>query len=332
VPGPVVFATRAYAPLAAELCRLGGYAAGEIERQFFPDGERYQRIITRCHGLDVVVVGGTISDSDTLELYDLASGLFHCGAARLTLIIPYFGYSTMERAGREGEVVTAKSRARLLSSIPVAGLGNRVFLLDLHVDSVAHYFEGAVHPIHVDGAPFIRAAVTAFGAGDAEETVDIAANANASANTNVKTDGSFVLGCTDAGRAKRVEHLAHQLGVPAAFVYKRRLSGSRTEVSGVSAHVRGARVVIYDDMIRTGGSLLAAAAAYRDAGATSIAAVTTHGLFVGDSLERLTSSGLFSGLAATDSHPRAIELGRDHPLLIIHSVAPLLVERLGEGP
>ncbi len=330
--GPVVFATRAYASLAAELCRLGGYTAGDIERQFFPDGERYQRILTRCHGLDVVVVGGTISDADTLELYDLACGLFHCGAARLTLVIPYFGYSTMERAGREGEVVTAKSRARLLSSIPVAGSGNRVFLLDLHVDSVAHYFEGAVHPIHVDGSPFIRAAVTAFGAGDEEETVDIAANANASANTNVKTDGSFVLGCTDAGRAKRVEHLAHELGVPAAFVYKRRLSGSRTEVSGVSAHVRGARVIIYDDMIRTGGSLLAAAAAYRDAGAISIAAVTTHGLFVGDSLERLTESGLFTGLAATDSHPRAIELGRDHPLLTIHSVAPLLVERLEDGP
>ncbi len=332
--GPVVFATRAYAHLAAELCRLGGHAAGEIERQFFPDGERYQRILTRCHGLDVVVVGGTISDSDTLELYDLACGLFHCGAARLTLVIPYFGYSTMERAGREGEVVTAKSRARLLSSIPVAGLGNRVFLLDLHVDSVAHYFEGAVHPIHIDGAPFIRAAVTAFGAdGDgADENVDIAANANASANTNMITDNSFVLGCTDAGRAKWVEHLAHELGVPAAFVYKRRLSGSRTEVSGVSAHVRGSRVVIYDDMIRTGGSLLAAAAAYRDAGAISIAAVTTHGLFVGDALERLTSSGLFSGLAATDSHPRAIELGRDHPLLTIHSVAPLLLERLQEGP
>ncbi len=332
MPGPVVFATRAYALLAAELCRLGGYTAGDVERQFFPDGERYQRIRTRCHGLDAVLVGGTISDSDTLELYDLACGLFHCGAARLTLVIPYFGYSTMERAGREGEVVTAKSRARLLSSIPVAGLGNRVFLLDLHVDSVAHYFEGPVHPIHVDGAPLIRAAVTAFGAPDAGESVDVAANANTSANTNAVTDGTFVLGCTDAGRAKRVEHLAHELGVQAAFVYKRRLSGSRTEVSGVSAHVRGSRVVIYDDMIRTGGSLLAAAAAYRDAGATSIAAVATHGLFVGDSLERLTSSGLLTGLAATDSHPRAIELGRDHPLLTIHSVAPLLVGQLQEGP
>lgn len=303
---PLLFATRAYAPLAAELRRVGGFPAGEVERKFFPDGERYQRIVTRCDGREVALLGGTISDGDTLELYDLACGLVHCGAARLTMVLPYFGYSTMERAIREGEVVTAKARARMLSSIPSAGRGNRVLLLDLHVDSVAHYFEGAVHPVHVDGAPLIRAAVSAFGAGD------------------------FVLGCTDAGRAKRVERLAHDLGVTAAFVYKRRLSGDRTEVSGVSAHVRGACVVIYDDMIRTGGSLIAAAAAYRDAGATSVAAVTTHGLFIGDALDRLAASGLFTGLAATDSHPRAIELARSHPLLSIHSVAPLLAGRLEE--
>lgn len=304
----LLFATRAYAYLAAEMCRLGRLEAGEVERKFFPDGERYQRIVTRCAGREVAVVGGTISDADTIELYDLACGLVHCGAARLTLVIPYFGYSTMERAVREGEVVTAKSRARLLSSIPSAGRGNRVLLLDLHVDSVAHYFEGAVQPVHIDGAPLIRASVRAFGG-----------------------DGQFVIGCTDAGRAKRVERLAQDLGVTTAFVYKRRLSGDRTEVSGVSAHVRGARVVVYDDMVRTGGSLLAAAAAYRDAGATSIAVVTTHGLFVGDSLHRLSASGLISGLAATDSHPRAPELARDHPLLTIQSVAPLLAGRLEEG-
>ncbi len=306
---PLIFATRAYGTLAAEVCRARGLPAGEVERKFFPDGERYQRIATGCDGREVVVIGGTISDGDTIELYDLACGLVHCGAARLTLVIPYFGYSTMERAVREGEVVTAKSRARLLSSLPSAGRGNRVLLLDLHVGSVAHYFEGAVQPVHVDGAPVIRAAVDAFSAGG----------------------DRYVLGCTDAGRAKRVERLAQHLGVTAAFVYKRRLAGDRTEVSGVSAHVRGARVVIYDDMIRTGGSLLAAAAAYRDAGATSIAAVTTHGLFVGDSLDRLCASGLFSGFAATDSHPRALEVARAQPLLTIHSVAPLLAERLEEG-
>jgi len=300
---PIVFATRAYSSMAEAICRAAGGTAGEVERRAFPDGERYQRIVTGCDGGDVVLVGGTISDGDTLELYDLACGLVGCGAERLSLVIPYFGYSTMERAARDGEVVTAKTRARLLSSIPAAGRGTRVFLLDLHVDGITHYFEDAVHPVHVSGKPVIAAAVRRLGGGN-----------------------DFVLGCTDAGRAKWVELLASELGVEVAFVYKRRLSGDRTAVSGVSAHVRGRQVIVYDDMIRTGGSLLAAAAAYRDAGATSIAAVTTHGLFCGDALDRLAQSGLFTAIVATDSHPAA----RAGGILSIDSVASLLAQRLRE--
>ena len=302
--GPLFFATRAYRAMADAICRGAGGSAGEVERRSFPDGEQYRRIATPCDGRDVVLVGGTISDADTLELYDLACGLVGCGAERLSLVIPYFGYSTMERASRDGEVVTAKTRARLLSSVPTAGRGTRVFLLDLHVDGLTHYFEGAVHPVHVSGKPVTGAAVRRLGGG-----------------------GDFVLGCTDAGRAKWVESLASELGVEVAFVYKRRIDGNRTEVSGVSAHVRGRRVVIYDDMIRTGGSLMSAAAAYRDAGATSIAAVTTHGLFCGDALARLGESGLFTALVATDSHPGAVAGG----LLAVDSVAPLLARRLMEA-
>lgn len=303
-PGPIFFATRAYRAMADAICRGAGGTPGEVERRSFPDGERYRRIATPCDGGDVVLVGGTISDGDTLELYDLACGLVGCGAERLSLVIPYFGYSTMERAALAGEVVTAKTRARLLSSIPTAGRGTRVFLLDLHVDGLTHYFEGAVHPVHVSGKPVTGAAVRRLGDG-----------------------GDYVLGCTDAGRAKWVESLASELGVEVAFVYKRRLAGNRTEVSGVSAHVRGRKVIIYDDMIRTGGSLMGAAAAYRDAGATSIAAVTTHGLFCGDALARLAASGLFTAVVATDSHPAAVPGG----LLSVDSVAPLLAQRFLEA-
>jgi ribose-phosphate pyrophosphokinase len=301
--GPLFFATRAYRAMAEAICRGAGGSPGEVERRSFPDGEQYRRIATPCDGRDVVLVGGTISDGDTLELYDLACGLVGCGAERLSLIIPYFGYSTMERASRVGEVVTAKTRARLLSSIPTAGRGTRVFLLDLHVDGLTHYFEGAVHPVNVSGKPVTGAAVQRLGGTD------------------------FVLGSTDAGRAKWVESLASELGVEVAFVYKRRTGGNRTEVSGVSAHVRGRQVVIYDDMIRTGGSLMSAAAAYRDAGAISIAAVTTHGLFCGDALARLAASGLFTAVVATDSHPAAVSGG----LLAVDSVAPLLAQRFLEA-
>ena len=299
----LVYSTRAYAPFAGAMCHAGGFRAGSTEDRSFPDGERYRRIATRCEGADVALVGGTVSDADTMELYDVACGLVHYGAARLTLVIPYYGHSTMERATRDGEVVTAKTRARMLSSIPTAGLGTRVLLLDLHVDSVTHYFEGSVRPVHVDGTPVTAAAIRRLGGQD------------------------FVLGSTDAGRAKWVESLAHDLGVAAAFVYKRRLAGDRTEVSGVSAHVSGKRVVIYDDMIRSGGSLVQAALAYRAAGATSVAAVATHGIFVGDALETIAASGAFDALVVTDSHPRASEVSA--PFYQVDSVAPLLASLLG---
>ena len=65
---PLVFATRTYAYLAAEVCRAGALEAGEVERRAFPDGERYLRLATRCRDRDVVVLGGTVSDADTLEL------------------------------------------------------------------------------------------------------------------------------------------------------------------------------------------------------------------------------------------------------------------------
>ena len=300
----LLYSISSYDYLARDMCRAGGFVEGSVEQTRFPDGERKLRIATACDGHDVLLVGGTVSDADTLELYDLACGLVQNGAARLSLIIPYFGYATMERSGREGEVVTAKARARLLSSVPAAGMGNRVFLLDLHVEGIAHYFESPVQPFHVSGKPLIARTIRRLVGSD-----------------------DFVLGCTDAGRAKWVESLANELGVEAAFVYKRRLAGDRTEVSGVSAHVSGRRIVIYDDMIRTGSSLIGAAEAYRDAGATDICAVTTHGLFCNDALARFAQSGLLSRVVATDSHPSA--RAQTSSLLELESIAELLASQLG---
>ncbi len=297
-----VFSTREYAYLQQAICLRGGFEPGEVKVETFPDGERYQRILADVAGRDVALVGGTISDADTLELYDLACGLVHYGADSLTLVIPYFGCSTMERATQPGEVVSAKNRARLLSSIPPSSAGNRAVLLDLHSAGLPHYFEGGMRTVHVYAKPIILAAARELAGAD------------------------FVFACTDAGRAKWVESLANDIGVHASFVFKRRLDGERTEVTGISANVAGTTVIIYDDMIRTGGSLLGAARAYRAAGAAQIAAITTHGLFPGDALDRLRASGLFTRIVCTDSHPRARALCDD--FLKVESVAGLLADYL----
>ena len=299
---PLIFSTVAYDYLADAIAKIGGWERGVLDRQTFPDGENYRRICTDPADRDVIMVGGTVDDPSALEIFDLACGLVNYGAYRMRLVIPYYGYSTMERASKPGEIVTAKTRARVLSSIPMASRGTQVFLLDLHVGAIAHYFEGGIRTVHVYGKQLVTAAARRL-VGD-----------------------SFVLASTDAGRAKWVESLANDMGVEAAFVYKRRVSGSEVHVTGVSAAVAGKRVIIYDDMIRTGGSLLAAAQVYRDAGALSIDAIATHGLFPGDSLATIRASGLLGHIVVTDSHPRAVALRDD--FLHVDSTQALLVEHL----
>ncbi len=295
----LVFSTPSYGYLGEAVCAFDHCEPGRVENRRFPDGEHYIRFLTECVDRDVVVLGGTVTDSDTLMVYDLACGTVGHGARSLTLLVPFFGYQTMERREKAGEVVTAKTRARLLSSIPPAGLGNRVVMVDLHSAGIPHYFSGEVRPVHLTARSLMLEEIRRIGG------------------------SSFVLGATDAGRAKWVESLANDLGVEGAFIFKRRHDDGRTEAAAMTADVEGRRVVIYDDMIRTGGSLIAAARAFHEAGALSTAAVATHGVLPGDSLQRLVDSGLFSDIICTDSHPRAVELA-DDPHLKVVSIAELL--------
>jgi ribose-phosphate pyrophosphokinase len=301
----LIFSTAAYEYLLESLCSHDHCEKGEIESRHFPDGERYLRVLTDSVGRDVVVLGGTVDDHDTLTLYDLACAVVGAGARTLTLVIPFFGYQTMERRVKKGEVVVAKTRARLFSSIPPAGLGNRVVLMDLHSEGIPHYFSGQLRPVHLSARSLVLEEIRRVGGDD------------------------FVLGATDAGRAKWVESLANDLGVEGAFIFKRRHADGTTEAASMNADVGGHNVVIYDDMIRTGGSLIGAASAYRQAGANSTAAVATHGVLPNDALRRLEESGLFTDIVCTDSHPRAHELAAESALDVV-SIAGLLAEFLAD--
>jgi ribose-phosphate pyrophosphokinase len=298
----IIFSIPDYRYLQQEVLALGDFDEGQIEVKLFPDGERYQRILTTVQGRDVALIGGTISDSDTLEIYDLAYALIKYGARSIQLFFPYFGYSTMERAVKIGEVVTAKSRAVMFSSLPRTSLGNHFVFFDLHSEGIPHYFEGQVLINHIYCKPIVIEA--------ARELAE---------------DG-FVMACTDAGRAKWVESLANEMGVNAAFVFKRRISGDETEVTSISADVEGRDVVIYDDMVRTGGSLINAAKAYKNAGAKKIFTITTHGLFTNDALKKIEDSGVISKVVATNTHPNCYAFPTD--FLVVKSVAGLILDQL----
>jgi ribose-phosphate pyrophosphokinase len=302
----LLFATERYQELGQDVAGAGDFDLGAIERKVFPDGERYRRIETDCARRDVVLVGGTVDDVDTLEIYDLACGLVHLGVHTMTLVLPWFGYQTMERASKRGEIVAAKNRARLLSSVPTAGSGNRAVLVDLHSEGIPHYFQGNIRPVHLHARSVVLQAIRDFGGED------------------------FVLGATDAGRAKWVESLANDLLVDAAFVFKRRLSDTQTEITALAADVEDRAVVIYDDMIRTGGSLISAANSYKEAGASKVYAVCTHGVFTEESLDKIRDSGVLEGIACTNTRPRVQALA-DGDFLRVYSVADLIAQYLVES-
>jgi ribose-phosphate pyrophosphokinase len=299
----LVFSTQKYEYFQEEFIKdKATFEKGELEYKRFPDGESYYRILSKLQSKEAVLIGGTVSENDTMELYDLANGLVDEGIKKLTIIIPFYGYSTMERTVKSGEIVTAKTRARLLSTIPQSYLGNRIVMVDLHVSGLQYYFERGVHTVHLYAKPLILEAARKLGGTD------------------------FVLASADAGRAKWVESLAFDLGVDAAFVYKRRSSGSDTEITGINADVNGKKVVLYDDMIRTGGSLVNAAKVYKEAGAKEIFVVATHGVFPKGSIKRLEDSKLIEKIIVTDTHPNAKEAAQKTDFIEILSISDLLIQ------
>src|SRR5262245_5984973 len=138
--------TATSAPFAQRVADLLGVPLTPVERRDFPDGEKYLRLPLADRsgfiGHTVALIGATESQPSIDELYRLGCAAVKYGASRLVLAIPYFGYSTMERAMKPGEVVTAKTVTRQLSAMPHAPAGNWVVLMDLHASGIVYYFEG----------------------------------------------------------------------------------------------------------------------------------------------------------------------------------------------
>lgn len=307
----LLFYTKDYEYLADEMIRRDDAELTKvsIERDIFPDGERYFRNPHHVKGSHCIILGGTQTLDNIFEIYNLGYELATSGAKKLTLVIPYYGYQTMERRSKSGEIVMAKTMAHLLSSIPRAAYGNEVVLLELHTDTISHYFDPHVTTRAVSSTDVVMKAC-------------------------VELTGTtqFVLGSTDVGRAKTIEYIqrafaekSRDYDIETAFVYKRRDSGTDTEVTGINADVKGKIVVIYDDMIRTGGSLIKAAKIYRNEGASKVYAMTTHGVFPGDSVKKIISSGVIEKIALTNSHPDGVAAATLHPEYFrLYSVAGLL--------
>ena len=277
-----VLSTEASIYLAALIAKKLGTTHRHTVRRLFSNGERYYKVdiedTKELAGKDVVFVGATHTDDDLLELYRVGSSLADLGTRRRIFVIPYFGYSTMERADMPGEVVTAKTNARLLSTIPNTNLGNVFLFLDLHKRGLLHYFEGDSLAVELSAENLFIAAIKKL---------------------KLK---KFMMASADLGTPGRIQSLANHFNTDIAFVRKTR-DFEKTKVVAVIGDVKGHDVVIYDDMVRSGSSLIQAAQAYKAQGAQRIFAVTSHLALNNEEVIQTLKDSPIEKVITTNSHP-----------------------------
>ena len=246
-------------------------------------------------------VCGTIDDTSIFDAYNMCCTLVREGCSELHLVIPYFGYSTMERAVKDGEAVTAKNIARLFSSIPTSAQGNHIYMIDLHSLGTQYYFEGDMHPVHLTSWSVIKNII-----------LDLGRNS--------------VLASTDMGRAKWIEKMGNELHMNTAYIMKKRISGSQTEIVALNAEVKGKDVIIFDDMIRSGSSIIKAAEAYKNSGAKDIHVICVHGVFVNDAIKRFKDSGIIKSINCTNTHPNVFASADN--FCKIHDISSVIINGL----
>jgi len=291
-----LFSGTAQPALSRAVASALGIEQGTADIDRFPDGECHVRVLESVRGRDVYVLQSTSPpvEANLFELLLLADACRRAGAARLTAVIPYFGYARQDRRTHGREPVAAKLVADLIHAAGV----NRVVTLDLHSAALEGFFSLPLE--HLTAVPLLAESLRPWATG-----------------------GNAVVVAPDLGAARLADRYADLLGLPVAMVHKTRVSGREVATRGVTGNVEGRQPLIVDDMISTGGTLEAAARALAAAGSLPVAAIAaTHALLVDGAAERLAGIGARS-LVVTDSV--AVPPGPRLPIRVV-SVAPLLAQ------
>jgi ribose-phosphate pyrophosphokinase len=254
-----IFAGSASLKLGASLARELGASPGNCVLGRFPDGEVEVRLLDPVRRKDVFLVQSTSPpvNDHLMELLAMADACRRAAAARITAVIPYFGYARADRRRGRREPITARMVADLLQAVGIA----HVVTVDVHTPQVEGFFH-----VPVDSLTAVPALCQALGEGLPRNAVVVS---------------------PDAGRANLAAQYARCLGIPVALLHKRR-NGADVEVTHVVGNVSGKACVIIDDVIATAGTMGQAIEALLERGARAdIAVAATHGLFVDGARERL---------------------------------------------
>lgn len=291
--GFVILSGSANRDLAAAICDELRHPLGRCSTERFPDGEVGVEIEESVRGLHVFLIQPTSPpvNDNVIELLALADACRRASAARVTAVIPYFGYSRADRRKNRRVPIMGRAVADLIEGCGV----HQIAALDLH---------------SAQGEGFFRIPV--------ETLTAIPTLAEA---LKPAVDEDAVIVAPDLGAAERAAALGDRLGCSVAVLAKRRLSGREVEIRSIIGQVEGKRCLLVDDMISTGDTILKAAEAVREAGALpDLGVVATHAIFGEEVPGRFASAGI-SQLVVTDTvdNPAAKQAG-----VTRISVAPLL--------
>ena len=259
-----LFSGTANRPLAEEIGRHIGVPVGEAKLQRFADGEVYFQLIDNVRGVDVFVVQPTCYpvDQHLVELLIMIDALKRASAARITAVVPYYGYARQDRKDRPRVAISAKLIADLLTT---AG-ANRALFVDLHAAQIQGFFNIPVD--HMFSSPVL---VSYF------------------RDLNLP---NLVVVSPDAGGVERARHFAQKMGAPLAIVDKRRTDMNVAEVMNVVGAVDGKTCLIIDDIIDTAGTLVKTVDALYANGAAGVYACASHAVLSGPAIDRIANSRL----------------------------------------
>ncbi len=295
----MVFSGRSHPELATRIADHLGVELGNIELTSFANGESYCRYLESIRGADLFLVqtGCDPVDRNLMELLLMIQAAKLASAKRITAVIPWFPYSRQDRKAQPREPISGRLVADMLQ---LAG-ADRVLTMDLHAGQIQGFFT-----IPVDHMTALRMFVRHF------------------RDLGLYGDG-VVSVAPDAGRAKVAIRFAEMIEADFAIMNKTRPRHDVAAVTEITGRVRDKVAIVGDDMITTGGTLLAGAEALKEHGATDVWVFATHGIFAGDSLRRFAEAGL-AGIVVTDTVP--IDPLRRPDNLTVLSVGELLADTI----
>ncbi len=293
-----VFSGNANLDLAREICKDLKVKLQDALVGRFSEGEIRVKINENVRGKDVFIIQPTCPppNDNLMELLIMVDALRRASAQRITAVIPYFGYARQDRKDQPRVPITAKLVANLLT---IAG-SSRILTMDLHAGQIQGFFD-----IPVDHLFSVGVFVDYF------------------SKMNIK---DLVVVSPDVGSIKMARAYAKRVSAGLAIIDKRRVSPEKAEAMHIMGEVENKNVIIVDDMIATGSSLIEAVEALKKAGAKTIYAAITHGVLSGPAIQRIDQCKGLEKLLITDSIPLSEE--KKHPKIQVLSVANLLAEAI----